>query len=388
MRGRPGRDESEAATSTRARRRRRARRTLALAALAAAAWAVRDVPAALGGQPAGARAARVQRSPQFRAGAFQNPVTTRTMLPGTGRDTLRELLFGDQPRRPSGAIPVVSAGTVDPGSAPAGELSVLWYGHASALVEIEGRRVLVDPVWSDRCSPSARVGPRRLHPPPVPLDRLPILDAIVISHDHYDHLDMATIRALRHSQSAPFLVPLGVGAHLERWAVPPDRIIELDWSERASVAGLEFTATAARHFSGRGFTRDRTLWGSWVISGRTRRVFYSGDSGYFDGYAEIGAAYGPFDVTLIQIGAYAAAWPNIHMFPEEAVTAHLDLRGDLLIPVHWATFNLAPHGWADPVNRLWREAKARDIRLAVPRPGERVVADHPPAVDGWWQALG
>ncbi|MGI5215744.1 MBL fold metallo-hydrolase [Plantactinospora sp. CA-290183] len=358
------------------------------ALVGAAAWAVRDVPAALGRQPDGARADRVRRSPQFRAGAFRNPVSTRTVLPGASGATLRELLFGGRSRRPSGAVPVHVPAAVDPATAPAGELSVLWYGHASALVEIEGRRVLVDPVWSQRCSPSARLGPRRLHPPPVPLDRLPRVDAILISHDHYDHLDMATVRALRRGQSAPFLVPLGVGAHLERWGVPPERIIELDWTERASVAGLEFVATPARHFSGRGFVRDHTLWGSWVIAGPTRRVFYSGDSGYFEGYAEIGAAYGPFDVTLIQVGAYATAWPNVHLFPEEAVTAHLDLRGGLLIPVHWATFNLAPHAWAEPVDRLWAEAKARDVRLAVPRPGERVVVDRPAPVDGWWQALG
>ena len=124
-----------------------------------------------------------------------------------------------------------------------------------------------------------------------------------------------------------------------------------------------------------------------MIAGADRRVFYTGDSGYFEGYAEIGAQYGPFDATLMQIGAYDPAWPNIHMFPEEAVAAHLDLRGDLLIPVHWATFNLALHSWADPVNRLWREAKARGVRLAVPRPGERVDADDPPAVDGWWQTI-
>ncbi|MBE1488734.1 L-ascorbate metabolism protein UlaG (beta-lactamase superfamily) [Plantactinospora soyae] len=376
------------APSARARRRRRALGALAMAGLAVAAWAVRDVPAALGRLPGGARADRVRRSPQFRAGAFRNPVDTRTMVPGTGREMLRDLVLGGQPRRPAGSIPVIVPGAAPPASAPAGELGVIWYGHASALIEIEGRRVLLDPVWSDRCSPSARLGPRRLHPVPVPLDRLPRLDAIVISHDHYDHLDMATVRALRHGQSAPFLVPLGVGAHLERWGVPPHRIVELDWTERATVAGLDFTVAPARHFSGRGLVRDRTLWGSWVISGRHRRVFCSGDSGYFAGYAEIGARYGPFDATLMQIGAYAVAWPNIHMVPEEAITAHLDLRGDLLIPVHWGTFTLAPHAWTDPVDRLWREAKARGVRLAVPRPGERVVVDQPPPVDAWWQALG
>jgi L-ascorbate metabolism protein UlaG (beta-lactamase superfamily) len=306
------------------------------------------------------------------------------MPPGSGWQVARELMFGRQKRKPTGAVPVVSAPRPD---ATEG-LHVTWYGHSSALVEIDGRRVLFDPVWSERCSPSSLVGPRRLHPPPVRLEALPRLDAIVISHDHYDHLDMATVRALVRTQSAPFLVPLGVGAHLDRWGVPPARIIELDWEQGVSIAGLRFTATAARHFSGRAFTRDNTLWASWIIASDTRRVFYTGDSGYFDGYATIGAKHGPFDVTLIQIGAYGHAWPDIHMTPEEGATAHVDVGGDLLIPLHWATFNLAVHAWREPADRVWREAKARGIRLAVPRPGERVNVDDPPAVDGWWQTIG
>ncbi|MET8231613.1 MBL fold metallo-hydrolase [Micromonospora sp. NPDC005298] len=365
---------------------RRMRGAAGLAALAGLAWVARDVPAALGGRLAGARAERAARSPQFRDGTFHNQVGTRTMVADPGRNLLRELIFGKQKRRPTAPVPLVRP-TASSAVDTADELNIIWYGHASALIEIEGRRVLLDPVWSDRCSPSDLVGPRRLHEPPVSLDELPQLDAILISHDHYDHLDMATVRALLAGQSAPFLVPLGVGAHLDRWGVPADRIVELDWSESHQVAGLEITATAAQHFSGRGLRRDGTLWSSWVVAGAHRRVFYTGDSGYFAGYAAIGAEHGPFDVTLMQIGAYDRAWPTIHMFPEEAVNAHLDLRGGLFIPVHWATFNLALHDWSEPVNRLWAEAKARDVRLAVPRPGERVVVDEPPAVDGWWQSI-
>ena len=354
------------------------------AAVAAAAWAVRDIPAQLGAKPAGARGARVRRSGQFSDGKFRNQVPATMMPPGGMRQTFRELIFGKQPRKPAGAVPVV---TPTHPELPADGLSVVWYGHSSALVEIEGRRVLFDPVWSDRCSPSRLVGPRRLHPVPLPLDELPRLDAIAISHDHYDHLDMPTVRRLVHTQSAPFLVPLGVGAHLERWGVPPARIIELDWDETANVAGLRFVATAARHFSGRAFSRDGTLWASWVLTGTTRRVFYTGDSGYWDGYAKIGEEHGPFDVTLIQIGAYGPGWPDIHMTPEDGASAHLDVGGKLLIPLHWCTFNLALHAWSEPAERLWREAKARDIKLAVPRPGERIDVDDPPAVDGWWQAV-
>ncbi|WP_343450376.1 MBL fold metallo-hydrolase [Micromonospora oryzae] len=366
---------------------RRLRGAAGLAALVGLAWVARDVPAALGGRLSGARAERAARSPQFRDGAFRNRASTRTMAGAPDRNLVRELIFGKQKRRPTAAVPLVRPADPPATAATERELGVVWYGHASALIEIEGRRVLVDPVWSDRCSPSALVGPRRLHEPPVGLHELPAVDAILISHDHYDHLDMATVRALTAGQSAPFVVPLGVGAHLERWGVPEDRIVELDWAESHRVGGLTITATAAQHFSGRGLRRDGTLWSSWVVAGAHRRVFYTGDSGYFDGYAEIGTEHGPFDVTLMQIGAYDRAWPSIHMFPEEAVAAHLDLRGGLLLPVHWATFNLALHDWSEPVDRLWAEAKARDVRLAVPRPGERVVVDAPPAVDGWWQSI-
>jgi L-ascorbate metabolism protein UlaG (beta-lactamase superfamily) len=323
-------------------------------------------------------------------------------LPGFVKTT-RDLLFGRQPfgspclvptvippesRPPDGLSPdgLSPDGLSPDGLSPDG-LSIVWFGHSSALVEIEGHRVLFDPMWSDRCSPLPFLGPRRMHPVPVPLRELPLLDAVVISHDHYDHLDMATVRALARTQSMPFVAPLGVGAHLARWGVPGSRIVELDWEESTRLAGLELTAAEARHFSGRGLSRDRTLWSSWVVAGEARRVFYSGDSGYFDGYARIGAAHGPFDVTLMQVGAYMEGWSEVHMTPEEAVAAHLALRGDLLVPVHWGTFTLAFHEWDEPVERLWREAKAQGVRIAVPLPGERVDVDEPAAVDAWWQGL-
>lgn len=359
------------------------------AALAAAGWVLRDVPAELGVRPLKSgpnRADRIRRSPQFRDGTFVNPMPeTTTMMTAPPVSLLGELAKDRELRRPPGPVPVRVPPTGDP--SPTG-LRAIWYGHASTLVEIEGRRVLFDPVWSDRPSFSQLVGPRRHHPPPVALDRLPRVDAVVISHDHYDHLDRQTVRALTRTQKAPFLVPLGIGAHLERWGVPAYRIIELDWDEEAQVAGLRFVATAARHFSGRTLTRNDTLWSSWVVVGTAKRVFYAGDSGYFEGYQGIGAAHGPFDLTLMPIGAYNASWPDIHMDPEEAVNANLDLGGKLMLPVHWATFTLAPHPWAEPVDRLWREAKARDVEIVVPRPGEAVDTAAAPAVDGWWKTLG
>ncbi|HWD04931.1 MAG TPA: MBL fold metallo-hydrolase [Amycolatopsis sp.] len=348
--------------------------------------ALGDLPVAFGAKATGSRAERMRRSAQYADGVFHNASPTRsTPSASAARGLLRELLSADNraQRKPAGAIPLVS----DPATDSAEGLFLTWYGHASTLVEIDGVRVLCDPVWSDRVSPTAFAGPHRLHAPPVPLTAPGRVDAIVISHDHYDHLDLSTVRALLAAHEAPFLVPLGAGAHLERWQVPASRIVELDWHERAEIAGVRFVATPAQHFSGRGLGNDSTLWTSWVITGPHHNVFYSGDTGYFDGFAAIGEEHGPFDATLIQIGAYAPYWPDIHMTPEEGVAAHIDVRGGLLVPVHWATFSLALHPWGEPADRVWREAKASDIALAVPRPGQRIDTANPPTVDGWWQTL-
>jgi L-ascorbate metabolism protein UlaG (beta-lactamase superfamily) len=354
---------------------------MALALGAGLAWAVRGVPRQMGAKASGARADRVKASPQFADGKFRNTVPASEVTAASIPRILASTLTDRERRHPHQPIPVITPETGGDG------LYVTWFGHSSALIEIEGKRILVDPVWSDRCSPSHLVGPKRLHEPPIALRELPPIDAVVISHDHYDHLDMETIQNLADLQAVPFLVPLGVGAHLEKWGIPATRLIELDWQERTTIAGLEIICTPARHFSGRGFSRDETLWSSWVIKGETRRAFYSGDTGYFPGFAEIGAEHGPFDVTLVQVGAYGEAWPDIHMVPEDGVATHVDVQGGLMVPVHWATFNLALHDWAEPADRVWIEAKARDVSLAIPRPGERIDVDNPPAVDGWWQAI-
>jgi L-ascorbate metabolism protein UlaG (beta-lactamase superfamily) len=351
-------------------------------ALARAAW---DVPAALGARPSGARLERMLASPRFSGGVFHNEVPASIAPAANTPAIAREMYRGRGTRRPRRPIPVLAPDFAAP---PADGVRVTWFGHATALVEIEGRRVLFDPVWSERVSPSQAVGPRRMHALPVALADLPPLDAVVISHDHYDHLDMRTIRRLAAAQPAPFLVPLGVGAHLERWAIPDERIVELDWDERATVAGLEFVATAARHFSGRRRPGENTtLWASWVVAGRDRRVFYTGDSGYFDGYATIGAEHGPFDLTLIQVGAYSPFWPDIHMTPEEGVATHLAVRGGLLVPVHWATFNLAPHSWSEPVERTLAGAEEHGVRVAVPQPGQVLDVDAATGPDRWWRSL-
>jgi L-ascorbate metabolism protein UlaG (beta-lactamase superfamily) len=209
---------------------------------------------------------------------------------------------------------------------PASGLRATWIGWASVLVEIDGRTVLTDPVWSERCSPSTLVGPKRFHPPPIAIDELPPIDLVLISHDHYDHLDMPTVQTLA-ARGSHFAVPLGVGAHLEHWNIPASQIHELDWNETFRLHDLTITATPARHYSGRNpMFGDETLWASWVAAGPRHKIFFSGDSGYSPSFAIIGAHHGPFDLALIKIGASDPTWSEVHMNPEEAVQAALDLR--------------------------------------------------------------
>jgi L-ascorbate metabolism protein UlaG (beta-lactamase superfamily) len=360
----------------------------AVTAGAAAAWAAREVPAAMGGDPTrGARGERVRTSPRYRDGVFHNPpAPERPAESGRGRTILRELLLGKQLRHPSRPIPVVRGVAGEAEADPA--LAVTWFGHSTALLEIEGQRLLLDPVWSERCSPSQSVGPRRMHQPPLDIEELPRIDAVLISHDHYDHLDMHSVRTIARTQPhTRFLVPLGVGAHLERWGVDLARVDELDWEEQAQIGALRVVCTSAHHFSGRGFANNGTLWSSWAVIGAEHRVFYSGDSGYFDGFAATGKALGPFDLTLVQIGAYSEHWQDIHMTPEEGVSTHLDVRGGLMVPVHWCTFVLGLHDWSEPVLRLCADADARGVQVAVPRPGERIEVARPPKLDHWWRAV-
>jgi L-ascorbate metabolism protein UlaG (beta-lactamase superfamily) len=274
---------------------------------------------------------------------------------------------------------------------PASGLRATWLGHSTVLVEIDGARILFDPVWARRASPSTLIGPKRFFEPPLPLEELPPLDAIVASHDHYDHLDRDVVRALAKSAAqsrARFVVPLGVGAHLERWGVAPDRITELDWSESVVVRPLTHTAPPARQFSGRGLNdRNHTLWASWSVAGPTHRVFHSGDTGPFPGIADIGTAYGPFDLTLIKIGAYGETWPDIHLTPEQAVDAQEKLRGKLLLPIHWGTFNLAFHAWDEPAERVVLAATKGGMQLVMPKPGESVEPAMARAVEPWWRSV-
>jgi L-ascorbate metabolism protein UlaG (beta-lactamase superfamily) len=334
-------------------------------------------PTAFGANPSGARLARVRSSPNFADGTFQNPVGARGRPPSGSAKGLAKVYLdrdGRFRRTPRGTVPVYPATAADLAAPPVSGLRLTWLGHSTVLAEIDGARVLFDPVWGKRCSPFSFAGPRRLHPVPLPLGALGPVDAVVISHDHYDHLDLPTIKALAGT-GAVFAVPLGVGAHLERWGVAPGRLRELDWQESTRVGDLTLTATPARHFCGRGLrNKQHALWASWVVASERHRIFHSGDTGYFPGFSGIGAAHGPFDATMIQIGAYSDFWPDIHMTPEEGMRAHLDLQGGrpagVMLPIHWGTFNLAPHPWAEPGEGTLAAARGAGARAALPRPGE------------------
>ncbi|MFI6349094.1 MBL fold metallo-hydrolase [Streptomyces sp. NPDC050560] len=352
-------------------------------------------PLAFGADPAGDRLARIHRSPNFADGSFQNPQGARTSPTGTPLAMARTYFRKENRirRAPRGVIPVHDSTAAELAGPPASGLRLTWMGHSSVLAEIDGARVLFDPVWGERCSPFGFVGPKRLHPVPLPLASLGPVDAVVISHDHYDHLDLPTIRALAHRDTL-FAVPLGVGAHLERWGVPPGRLRELDWGESTEAGGLTLTATPARHFCGRGLrSRQHALWASWAVRGPEHRVYHSGDTGYFRGFEAIGAEHGPFDATMIQIGAYSEHWPDIHMTPEEGVRAHRDLQGGraaagVLLPIHWGTFNLAPHPWAEPGEGTLAAARAAGATPALPRPGEpfEPTGDRLPTAPWWREA--
>jgi L-ascorbate metabolism protein UlaG (beta-lactamase superfamily) len=322
------------------------------------------------------------RSPQWSDGRFVNRLPR---VDGPMGRMLREFLFdGSAYREPHAPVPVERRTGAEYAVAPASGLRVTWLGHSTLLLELDGARVLIDPVWGERASPFTFMGPKRFYAPPLPLEQLPPVDAIVLSHDHYDHLDLPTVKALA-SRGERWIVPLGVGAHLRAWGIAPERITELDWWGEAAAGALTITATPARHFSGRGLDdRDRTLWAGWAFRGPRHRAFYSGDTALHDEFDDIGARLGPFDLTMIESGAYDALWADVHLGPEQAVLAHQLVRGDVMLPVHWGLFNLALHGWTEPMERVVVAAERAGVRVASPRPGGIVEPSRVGAVQRWW----
>lgn len=298
---------------------------------------------------------------------------------------LRDLIKGNPKRRPNKPIPlniIDALPTPDPMQTKA-----IWFGHSTVLLEMDGKRIFFDPTFARSPSPFPIIGGKRFSGVlPINPENLPSIDLVVLSHDHYDHMDYRSIMRLKN-QTRLFCVPSGVGKRLQEWGVDQEKIKELGWWKELNVAGLTLACTPARHFSGRGLRdRNSTQWCSWVIAGPTTRAFFSGDGGYGPHFKQIGNKYGPFDLTFIECGQYDERWADIHMLPEETVQAHIDVMGKLLLPIHWAAFSLAFHDWTDPIERVIKAAEERDVSITTPRIGEVVIAgsaENP--VSTWWR---
>ena len=328
------------------------------------------------------------QSPQFSGCGFSNPVNPDALPTASGWKIWSRFLFGTKVGTvPVDAIPVQPLTGAQLEALDQQANHVVRLGHSSHLLKLQGRYWLIDPVFGERVSPFSFMGPKRFHPTPLKLEDLPPIEGLLLSHDHYDHLDQPTIEYLAQRVKRYF-VPLGVGARLVDMGVPPDRIQELDWWQGASHAGVALTATPSQHFSGRTLSdRNRTLWASWVLQAGGQRIYFSGDSGYFDGFRQIGERFGGFDLALLENGAYDAYWPAVHMTPEETVQAHLDLRARVLYSVHNSTFDLAMHPWREPLDRLADLSEARQIELATPEIGEVLTVGKARTNQRWWKDL-
>lgn len=322
----------------------------------------------------------------FHDGKFHNTTPVRGMGLWEGLASMPKFFFGKSPQaEPDHPVDVLPLTEGELANAP--DASLWRLGHSTVLIKLEGKFWLTDPVFAERASPFSFIGPKRFSAPVIALDELPAIEAVILSHDHYDHLDKNTVMAIAHKVNH-FVTPLGVGERLIGWGIDRHKVQQLDWWQAFQIGDVRLIATPSRHFSGRSLSdRDRTLWSSWVMVAPTYRIFFGGDSGYFDGFKQIGDRFGPFDVTLIENGAYDPAWADIHMQPEETVQAHLDLRGKWLVPIHNGTFDLAMHAWTEPMERIATLAKQRHVEISTPRFGERLSISEPMQGIAWWHDL-
>ncbi len=351
-------------------------------------WISTDHFRALGASPGTASLQRMRASPHFAGDHFENVEPTTVMIEGSYWTSLKDWATGNEMRVPTCPLPVVSDVAARLASAPESGLRITWLGHSTTLIEIDGATILTDPIWSERASPPRWIGPRRFHPPPLALADLPHVDAVVISHEHYDHLDMTTVQALAR-RGVVFHVPLGIGAHLASWGIGDSQIVEHDWWETGTLpGGVRIVSTPARHFNGRGVPgRIGALWTSWSLIGARHRVFFSGDTGPTAWLAQIAAREGPFDVALLEIGQYHPSWGSIHLGPAGAVEAGARLGAKILLPIHWSTFELGYHAWSEPAETFIHEAERRGVAVSTPRLGEPIEPARGEATTAWWRAL-
>lgn len=333
--------------------------------------------------PEGARKQKIEESPNYKNGSFQNRIKTPMMAPDVSYFSMIRKFLSDKPETyPHSKIPSVQT---DLKTFTSEKPSIIWFGHSSYLISIDNKRILVDPVFSQRPSPVQYAGSKAFTGAMVySAEDFPEIDVLIISHDHYDHLDYNTILKL-NATVKKFCVPMGVGQHISRWGVAEAKITEFDWWQSAEIfPGLQITSTPARHFSGRGFTRNKTLWSSYVLQSSETKIFIGGDSGYDDAFKEIGEKYGPFDIAFLECGQYDQQWPYIHMMPEETVQAGVDLKTEILMPVHWGKFVLANHPWKEPIQRAKKHAEILQIKITTPRIGEPIILGGEIPNSEWW----
>jgi L-ascorbate metabolism protein UlaG (beta-lactamase superfamily) len=337
-----------------------------------------------GQYPQGKRQERINNSPNFKNGQFVNQTETPLFMPNVSFWDFMLLWFKRHPdTKPNFVLPSVKTDIKKP---LLGKTEIIWIGHSSYMIKQDSLNILVDPVFSKHASPVSFTGVTSFPGTLVySVNDLPAIDYIILTHDHYDHLDYRTIKRFKTS-SCKFITALGVGQHLEHWGIDSTRIIELDWWEKATLNNnFIITATPARHFSGRGFKRNRTLWVSFVLELNGKKLFIGGDSGYDKHYIEIGEKYGPFDIAFLENGQYYKYWQYIHESPEQTAQAAIDLKTKVLMPVHWGRFKLSVHPWTEPIERLLTKADSLHINVTTPMIGEPVILDESYPASKWWR---
>ena len=358
---------------------------LLLILLAAAAWIFIQTPP-FGATASGERLARIQQSKNHRDGSFQNIEPTEVMRP----EASYAALLMDNFRKPADVEPTYLIPSVQTNlnTLSNSGTSVVWFGHSSYLIKSEGTVLLVDPVLSGFASPVSLFGKAFPGTNTYPADAMPKIDVLVLTHDHYDHLDYQTLVALR-DRVTRVVAPLGVGAHLERWGYDASRITEFDWNQNVTInEDISLTAVSARHFSGRGLKRGGSLWSAYILNINALRIFLGGDSGYGPHFKTIGQQYGPFSLAMLECGQYGCDWPNIHMFPNEVVQAARDLHTKAVLPVHWAKFALGFHPWREPIRQLTATITPTDsFTLTTPRIGQPVILGRALPQERWWEGI-